>query len=465
MPSLLAALKAQPDAPPVTTDPLEVDRRYRYWRFRILSASLVGYAIYYFVRANIPVALPAMEKDLHYTKAQLGIIISTGGFIYGVSKFVNGFLGDRSNPRYFMAVGLVGCAAMNVLFGLSTTLSSLTAFWFLNNWAQGMGFPPCARNMGYWFSPKERNATFGVWHIGHTAGAALTFILTGYILRQTHDWRLCFFIPAGIAVVGAAMLLVRLRDTPGSLGLPPVEVYKGEETPAEVAEETLAAEPYWRVVLFNVLLSPFLWVLSVANLLVYILRTATLNWGPTYLQELKHVSPFTSSVLQFGNEFAGMFGALLAGYVADTWFRGRAGRVCVIAMAAMAAAVYGFWVTPPSRPWLLVPLYLTMGFMVYVPQMLIAAMAMNLGTKRAAAAAVGLTGIVGYASTLVSGYGVGKMVDAGGWGLPFILMLGCALGTMALMALTWNVGAHPNLEKPELALAPGDPVVPVNQTP
>jgi OPA family glycerol-3-phosphate transporter-like MFS transporter/OPA family sugar phosphate sensor protein UhpC-like MFS transporter len=468
MASLLAALKAQPDAPLVTTDPVEIDGRYRYWRFRILSASLVGYAIFYFVRTNIPVALPAMQKDLGYSKEQLGLILTVGGVTYGVSKFVNGFLGDRSNPRYFMATGLLLCAAMNVLFGLSSALTALAAFWFLNNWAQGMGFPPCARNMGYWFSPRERGTTFGIWHTGHTAGAALVSVLTGFILRQTGDWRLCFFVPAGLAVAGAVMLLVRLRDTPGSLGLPPVEVYKGEETPREVAEETHEEEPYARVILRNVLLSPFMWVISVANLLVYILRYATLNWGPTYLQELKHVPPFTSSVLQAGNEFAGMISALVAGYVADRYFRGRAGRVCVIAMASMAAAVYGFWVTPPGRLWLLVPLYLVMGFMVYVPQMLIAAMAMNLGTKRAAAAAVGLTGIVGYASTLVSGYGVGRMVDAGGWRLPFMLMLGCAVGTMGLMALTWNVGAHPNLEqprgfepaKPEPASSDPQPVLP-----
>jgi OPA family glycerol-3-phosphate transporter-like MFS transporter/OPA family sugar phosphate sensor protein UhpC-like MFS transporter len=403
-----------------------------------------------------------MLEDLHYSKAQLGAIVTTGGLAYGVSKFFNGFLGDRSNPRYFMAIGLLLCAAMNVLFGLSSGLTALAVFWFCNNWAQGMGFPPCARNMGYWFSPKERGTTFGIWHTGHTAGAALVSVLTGFILRQTGNWRLCFFIPAGIAVAGAVMLLIRLRDTPGSLGLPPVEVYKGEESPRELAAETDAGESYLRVALKNVLLNPFLWVISVANFLVYILRTATSNWGPTYLQELKHVSPFASSVLHSGNEVAGLVSALLAGYVADRYFRGRAGRVCVIAMAAMAVTVYGFWVAPAGKLWLLAPLYLVMGFMVYVPQMLIAAMAMNLGTKRAAAAAVGLTGIVGYASTLVSGYGVGKMVDAGGWDLPFKLMLGCAVGTMVLMALTWNVGAHPNLEKVEEAPAPVQPV-PVNQ--
>jgi OPA family glycerol-3-phosphate transporter-like MFS transporter/OPA family sugar phosphate sensor protein UhpC-like MFS transporter len=243
------------------------------------------------------------------------------------------------------------------------------------------------------------------------------------------------------------MLLVRLRDTPGSLGLPPVEVYKGEESPRELAAETDAAEPYWRFAIRSVLLNPFLWVISFANLLVYILRMATATWGPTYLQQWKHISPFTSSVLHAGNEFSGMFGALLAGFVADRYFRGRAGRVCVIAMAAMAAVVYLFWVTPPSRPWVLATLYLSMGFMVYVPQMLIAAMAMNLATKRAAAAAVGLTGIVGYLSNIVSGWGIGAIADRHDWDAAFKLMIGCAVATAALMAITWNVGAHPQLAR------------------
>jgi OPA family glycerol-3-phosphate transporter-like MFS transporter/OPA family sugar phosphate sensor protein UhpC-like MFS transporter len=74
--------------------------------------------------------------------------------------------------------------------------------------------------------------------------------------------------------------------------------------------------------------------------------------------------------------------------------------------------------------------------------MLIAAMAMNLGTKRASAAAVGMTGIFGYMSTIIAGYGVGWMADHYGWGGPFALMLACAIGTLLLMLTTWNVGAH-----------------------
>jgi OPA family glycerol-3-phosphate transporter-like MFS transporter/OPA family sugar phosphate sensor protein UhpC-like MFS transporter len=173
---------------------------------------------------------------------------------------------------------------------------------------------------------------------------------------------------------------------------------------------------------------------------------------------MKHISPVASGWLLFGSEMAGLCSALIGGYVADHWFGGRAGRVCVLAMAAMAALVYLFWITPPAAARRAGAFFVLMGFMVYVPQMLIAAMAMNLGTKRAAAAAVGLTGICGYASSIVSGWGVGRIVDKAGWNGAFGLMIACAIGTMVLMALTWNVGAHPRSADDAEHAAQADPI-------
>src|SRR5437764_14766547 len=92
---LLAALKSQPDAPARLTDPSTVDRLYRYWRVRILSTSIVGYALFYFVRANLSVPMKTMGDELGYSKQQLGIIITLSGVTYGVSKFLNGLIGAR----------------------------------------------------------------------------------------------------------------------------------------------------------------------------------------------------------------------------------------------------------------------------------------------------------------------------------------------------------------------------------
>jgi len=333
-----------------------------------------------------------------------------------------------------------------VFFGASSTLPFFIGFWTANMWAQGMGFPPCAKSMAYWFSPKERNTTFGIWHISHMIGGALIHALTGYLVIW-FGWRSCFYVPAGIAMVGVVIILYFLRDTPASMGLPPVEVYKGEETPQELAAETKAEEPYWHVVRDNILLNPFMWVVSIANALVYGLRWVQMKWGPTFLQEAKGLSLINSSWLSSGSEIAGLISALSAGFIADRVFRGRAGRVCVIAMALMAVTIYLFSKTPKGSPGAATTLFLTMGFLLYIPQMLIAAMAMNLGTKRASAAAVGMTGLFGYLATVPAGWGVGWMADHYGWNGPFALMLGCAIGTMVLMSFTWNVGAHPQLDK------------------
>jgi OPA family glycerol-3-phosphate transporter-like MFS transporter/OPA family sugar phosphate sensor protein UhpC-like MFS transporter len=448
MSSLMTALRAQPDVPRRYGDPAEVDRAYRYWRVRILATSIIGYALFYFVRTNIGTPLKAIGDDLGYSREKLGIIMTAGGLAYGVSKLLNGMLGDRSNPRYFMAIGLLCSAGMNVLFGMSSTLVFLAGFWLVNNWFQGMGFPPCARNMGHWFSPRERGTTFGIWHSSHMIGGALISVLTGYLVVW-YGWRSCFYIPAGLAVIGAVIILIFLRDTPGSLGLPPVEVYKGEETEGEVKTETEANEPYLRAVVDLVFANPYMWVISFSNLLVYILRDIQMKWGATLLQETKHMTVVTSGWLGTGSELAGLVSALVGGIIADRVFKGRAGRVCVIAMVIMVGVIYAFWKTPGSRTGLNTGLFLAMGFLLYVPQMLIAAIAMNLATKRAAAAAVGLTGFLGYFSSILSGWGIGKMVDAGGWDGAFKLMMGCAAAAAVLMAFTWNVGAHPQLESQE----------------
>ncbi len=55
-----------PDPPAATiqTDPREIRNGYRHWQPRILLASTIGYAVYYFVRVNLPVAMPVMEKKI-----------------------------------------------------------------------------------------------------------------------------------------------------------------------------------------------------------------------------------------------------------------------------------------------------------------------------------------------------------------------------------------------------------------
>src|SRR5688572_32546163 len=94
---------------------------FRYWQKRILISTIIGYALYYFVRKNLSYAMPEMEEHLGIGKPQLGGYLTAHGLIYGASRFVNGVWADRANARWVMPAGLAICAGLNLMFGLSTS--------------------------------------------------------------------------------------------------------------------------------------------------------------------------------------------------------------------------------------------------------------------------------------------------------------------------------------------------------
>ncbi|KOO10903.1 MFS transporter, partial [Vibrio xuii] len=120
-------------------DSSQVDQRYRYWRLHIMLGMYIGYAGFYFTRKTFNYAAPAMIADLGLDKGDLGLIGTLFYLAYGCSKFISGIISDRSNPRYFMGIGLIATGLINIAFGFSSSLAAFIALWILNAWFQGWG--------------------------------------------------------------------------------------------------------------------------------------------------------------------------------------------------------------------------------------------------------------------------------------------------------------------------------------
>ncbi len=430
---LIELLRPAPAVPPIE-DAEQVERMYPYWRRRILVASLVGYALFYFVRKNLSLAMPEMERTLGIHKKDLGLFLTLHGLLYGVSKFANGFLGDRTNPRWFMPLGLLCSAGMNVAFGFSSAVATFGVFWMLNGWFQGMGFPPCARSLTHWFAPSERGTKFAVWNTSHSVGAALVLVLCSFLVG--YGWRLCLLVPAAIATVGAVYLALRLRDTPQSLGLPPAESLYGtgesEETSGSSEEADL------QFVTRQVFLDPIIWTVSIANFFVYTVRYALLDWGPTILNQMKGVKLQHAGWTVAAYEASGIAGMLIGGWMTDRLFAGRGGRTCAIFMLMCSGCIWLFWKMPSDSAVVYTLLLCAVGFSIYGPQCLVGVIAANRATKRAAATAIGLTGLFGYLSGILSGWGLGKMMDVWGWDPVFTTLMGAALAATVLFGMCWE---------------------------
>lgn len=440
----------------------EQAKRFKYWQTRTIIATMVGYALFYFVRKNFSLAMPGMEADLGISKTSLGIFLTLNGVVYGLSRFLNGILADRMNARWYMAIGLALCAVANFAFGYGEDIASwitgersgdgfmntlvlfMGVMWVVNGLLQGTGFPPCARLLTHWIPPAQLATKMSVWNTSHSIGAGLVVILCGYIMGSMGTgpdhvgaWKWCFRIPAAIAFAGAIGLVFFLRDTPTSVGLPELE---GTETRREKSAPKGAEHRAF--LMKHVFGNPLIWILGFANFFVYIVRFSVLDWGPSLLSQSKGVSMAHAGWLVAMFEIAGILGMLFSGWATDKWLRGRAHRTCVFCMAGAALFVFLFWQLPADAPiWLLFATLCAAGFCIYGPQALIGIAAANQATKKAAATANGLTGLFGYASTLVSGVGLGYVAQHYGWSWAYVGILGMAVAGMLVFLMMWGARA------------------------
>lgn len=279
-------------------------------------------------------------------------------------------------------------------------------------------------------SPKELATKFCIWNTSHSVGAGLVVVLCGYLAARS--WRLCFFVPAGLALAGSVLLLVALRDTPPSLGLPEVEG----------TEQASGDEAFSSALLRQVFANRYVWLLGLASFCVYTVRYAVLDWGPTLLTELKHVELTHSSWMVAGFEVSGVAGMLVSGWLTDRVFGGRGARFCVISMVLAGVSILLFWKLPNQSRWLSSLLLGLAGFFIYGPQALVGVVVANLATKRVAATAIGFTSVFSYASTLVSGWGLGALVQHYGWNAALLGLIAVAVIGTIFFALVWPAKAH-----------------------
>lgn len=435
---MFSFLKASPPAEQ-KVEASRVDAEYRKLRWQVFAGVFIGYAAYYLIRKNFSLAMPYLIDEYGFTKADLGTVGVALSLAYGFSKFIMGNVSDRSNPKYFITIGLLSSAIVSLVFGLVPgVLSSIPIMIILaalNGWFQGMGYPPGAKTMTNWFSTSERGVWWSWWNVSHNLGGGLIGPLAILGLSIFGVWQSLFYLPALIAIVLAFVMFYLMRDTPESQGLPPIDEYKGEKVVEKVeSAHTLSSKDIFYKYILN---NKFLWAIAIANVFVYFIRYGIIDWAPTYLKEVKHFSVDKQSWAYFLYEYAGIFGMLASGYLSDKVFKGHRAPPMLLFLAGVLIAIVVYWKNPAGNPLIDNICLVAIGFLIYGPVMMIGLQAADLVPRVATGTATGLTGLFGYLlGSASAGYVMGKLVDMFGWdGGFYALILSCFLA-FAFIALT-----------------------------
>ncbi|MBL9201779.1 MAG: MFS transporter [Opitutaceae bacterium] len=380
------------------------------------------YGTFYFCRNNLGVALPGLQAELGYTKAQLGTVLMALKLAYGVGQLVNGQLAEQWAPRRLLAVGLLASAGLNVIFGWATALYFLTFVWACNGYVQALGWPPTMRAAANWFPPAQRGRAIGIIGTGYQLGGALTFVVAGWAAEK-FGWRGALWVPALLLVASAVHMLIFLKDAPA-------------EAPGSVAP----AKPGrpWRENLALTLGNPALWLVAFALCLLDACRYGFTDWGVTHLKEVHRASVATAAFKYAVLPLGGMAGAFFSGWATDRFCDGRRAPVICVLLVLLGGLGLAYdqvlhWGVGAS-----VAILFAIGFCIFGAQvLLVGTLPVDLARHGTAAAAAGFVNFMGYMGAAAGDKLTGHIVEDHGWPFAVRFWAGCAFAGAAVIACLW----------------------------
>ncbi len=428
----------------------EVDSTYKSLRNRTFWGVTIAYSLYYVCRMSINVVKQPLIDEGVLTAGQLGLIGSALLFVYAVGKFMNGFIADYCNIRRFMATGLFVSALLNLIIGalglftsMIPTLIMFVSFavlWGVNGWMQSMGSAPGVISLSRWFPQSKRGSYYSLFSSSPYIGEFISYNVLAVVVGWL-GWQSGFIMAAVAGLIGTAVILFFVSDTPESRGLPSVQVLSGEQP-------TKADSMPTRELQKMVLKHPGIWIIALSSAFIYITKYAIAGWGVLFLQKARGFElAEASQVIAFSAIF-GILGTVLAGWLSDNVFRGDRVKPAVLSGIISTSSLILFLFV--GGGYILNIFYVSLfSLAVGVLYCIVAGlMAVDIVPRKATGAALGVVGISSYAaaglqditSGLLIQYNTSSVggVDMYDFGPVSWFWIGAAVISFVLPVLNWK---------------------------
>ena len=309
---------------------------------RGLNWGFIGllYTSFYMCRYNLSVANKSISTEFGFSRADMGMIITTSLFAYACGQIINGLLADKLGGKKAMLIGAAGTITMNILFGVASfwgMLGMFVAIRGLDGYLQSFGSPGMVKINAAWFSQTERGrfagifgfminlGRFGIFTLGPALLAGFTFL--GLVHVSPLHWRWLFWAPSIICALVAVGMAITVKETPEEAGFHGAHAGEADHADKDV---TAQISVVFRIIVTN----PTVWIVACAYACTGAVRQAVDQWFPRYMQELYHadLNSVQFQFLAFLIPFVASVGSLASGYISDTVFHGR--------RAPVAAALY-----------------------------------------------------------------------------------------------------------------------------
>src|SRR5436190_11378789 len=159
----------------------------------------------------VNVALPSIQRDLHFTQANLTWVVNAFLVTFGSLLLLAGRLGDLAGRRRVFLAGVTPCTLASLLCGIAPSSGALIGARLL----QGAGAAAQASVIlaiivTEFPEPHTRARAMSAYVFVSVAGGSLG-LLAGGLLTQALSWHWVFFVnlPIGVATFALGQALIR----------------------------------------------------------------------------------------------------------------------------------------------------------------------------------------------------------------------------------------------------------------
>ena len=300
--------------------------------------TLTALNILNYIDRNIFSALvPAMQRDLHFSDTQMGLLGSAFIFSYTFVAPIFGYLGDRGSRMKTMSGGLL-------LWSVATAMTGATRSFFgqfstrvvvgVGEAAYSVISPTVIADS---FSKQTRGKTFAIYSCAIPVGSALGYVLGG-LLEPRFGWQHAFYI-VGVPGVLLTFLLFFLKEPARGQQEDALEVRAGDPAQGQLASFSIAR-------VYAKLFSNGGFLFAVLGYAAYTFVVGGLSfWMPTYIVRYFEGITAAKGNLVFGGVtvVGGFIGTILGGWLADRIEKRSGNGFMKVAVLSMILSVPLFW--------------------------------------------------------------------------------------------------------------------------
>ena len=163
----------------------------------------------------VNVALPSIQRDLHFTTSSLAWVINAYLITFGGLLLLAGRVGDLVGPKKVFVTGVGLFTVASIFCGLADTQVELVSARFV----QGAGAAVVAATIlgilvTIFTEPREKARAMGVYAFVASAGGAIG-LLVGGSLTQELSWHWIFFINVPIGIITLVLGALLIHERPG----------------------------------------------------------------------------------------------------------------------------------------------------------------------------------------------------------------------------------------------------------